>query len=139
MEWSTIIIVCLIITLVLLLGILLACVLNGQRCTVSVQQRQPNQELTKMKQEEQEKERKKFSSKMKRAFHSSSNVDQPIEPVQDVKTIELTFDLGSKETTTTATTTNEKLDDPLQKKRLTQKEIDERTKRREEIRRKYQL
>jgi len=140
MEWYTIVIVGLIVLLIFLLGILLAFLLSGKRCTISIQQRRPNQELTKMKQEQEEKEQKKLSSKMKRAFGSSSKVEQPVEPIQDVKTLEFSFQLGSNDKQNQQITTiNEKLDEPLERKRLTQKERDERLKRREEIRQKYKL
>jgi len=93
-----------------------------------------------MKQEQEEKEQKKLSSKMKRAFGSSSKVEQPVEPIQDVKTLEFSFQLGSNDKQNQQITTiNEKLDEPLERKRLTQKERDERLKRREEIRQKYKL
>jgi len=140
MEWYTIVIVGLIVLLIFLLGILLAFLLSEKRCTISIQQRRPNQELTKMKQEQEEKEQKKLSSKMKRAFGSSSKVEQPVEPIQDVKTLEFSFQLGSNDKQNQQITTiNEKLDEPLERKRLTQKERDERLKRREEIRQKYKL
>ena len=52
MEWYIICAIFLVIILVVILGVLLARLLVGQNCTVSIQQRQPNYELTKIQQVE---------------------------------------------------------------------------------------
>ncbi len=55
MEWWAILALFLLIVLFVTLGIILACILSGQRCTISIQQRTPNHELTRIQQEEEEK------------------------------------------------------------------------------------
>ncbi|CAF4150705.1 unnamed protein product [Rotaria sordida] len=121
------------------LGVLLACILAGQHCTVSIQQRQPNHELTKIQQEQERKRQKKFSSKLKRTFHPSPKVEQPIEPIEDVKTVEFKFKIGDNhKKTEELTTTYEPNMNLLSKKYATQAELEERQKkRRDEIRKKY--
>lgn len=140
METSLIILIFVLVLLFVLVGILVVCLLSGQGCTISVQQRTPNRDLTEQRQVEEEKKQKKLSSKVKRAFGSSSKVEQPVQPVDDVKKWDLTLKLHSDEKESEETTTiNEKTTDPLRRKALTQAELDARLKRREEIRRKYEL
>jgi hypothetical protein len=141
MEWYTILLILLLIILVAVLGIILGCILVGQRCTVSVQQRRPNHELTKIQQEQERKKQKKFSSKLKRTFGKSSKTEQPIEPVEDVKTVEFTLKLGDneKESEGGLKSTNEAAMVLLPQMRVTQAELDQRQKKRDEIRKKYNL
>jgi predicted membrane protein len=140
MEWYTIFAIFLIIILTVILGILLACMLSGQRCTVSIQKRTPNHELTRVQQEEEQKREKKFSSKLKRAFRSSPKPEQPISPVEDVKTIEFTLKLGDDQKDSEQITT---ISEPsmilLPKTHCNQADRDERQKKREAIRKKYNL
>lgn len=140
MEWYTILGILLIIVLVVLLGVILACALAGQRCTVSIQQRQPNHELTKIQQEQERKRQKKLSSRVKRAFGASSKRDQPAAPVEDVRTVEFTLKLGDGlQAAEQATPVIDSTKVLLLKDRLTQTELDERQKKRDEIRKKYNL
>jgi predicted membrane protein len=140
MEWYTIFAVFLIIILTVLLGILLACMLSGQRCTVSCQKRTPNYELTRIQQEEEQKREKKFSSKLKRTFGSSPKPEQPISPVEDIKTIEFTLKLGDDQKDAEQITT---IGEPsmilLPKTHGNHADRDERQKKREAIRKKYNL
>jgi predicted membrane protein len=140
MEWWGILALFLLIVLFVTLGIILACILSGQRCTISIQQRTPNHELTRIQQEEEEKRQKQIGSKLKRAFGSSSKVEQPLKPVEDIKTIEFTLKLGNDKTEPEQiTTTSESSTVLLQTACSTQAERDARRKRREELRRKYNL
>ena len=144
MEWYIVVLVILLILLIIVLGMIIACMLSGQRCTISMQQRKPNYELTKIQQEEEEKKRKKFSSKFKRTFNSSSKSKQPKGPVEDVKTVELTLKLGSDDDNNnkisqTSPTVHEPSTVMLPKMHITQAERDEREKRREAVRKKYNL
>jgi hypothetical protein len=140
MEWYTILLILLLIVLAVALGIILACILAGQRCTVSVQQRRPNHELTKIQQEQERKKQKKFSSKLKRTFGKSSKTEQPIEPVEDVKTVEFTLKLGdNQKKSEELKSTDEAAIVLLPQMRVTQAEIDQRQKKRDEIRKKYNL
>jgi len=140
MEWYTILGILLLIILAVILGIILACTLAGQHCTVSVQQRRPNPELTKIQIEEEQKKQKKFSSKLKRAFHSSSKTEQPVAPVEDVKTVEFTLKLGDKQKKSEElNTANESAMVLLPQRHVSQAELDERQKKRDEIRKKYNL
>lgn len=140
MEWYTILALFLLIVLFIILGVLLACMLAGQRCTISIQQRKPNHELTKIQQEEERKKQKKLSSKVKRAFSSSSKNDQPPAPVEDIKTVELTFKLGDDlKESEQVTVINEPALIPLTKPRVTQADIEARQKRRDDLRKKYNL
>ena len=140
MEWYTILGILLVIVLVVLLGVILACALAGQRCTVSIEQRQPNHELTKIQQEQERKRQKKLSSRLKRTFSSSAKREQPSAPVEDVRKVELTFKLGDKsETIEEAAPTIDSTKVLLVKDRLTQVELDERQRKRDEIRKKYNL
>ncbi|CAF2354986.1 unnamed protein product [Rotaria sp. Silwood2] len=140
MEWYTVLGLILLLILIVLLGVMLACLLSGQRCTISIQKRTPNQELTRIQLEEQQKQQKKLSSKFKRAFHSSSKSQQPLAPVEDVKTVELTLKLGDDEKQSEQITTmNESSVILLPKVRSNQAERDERQKKREELRKKYNL
>ena len=95
MEWY--IILLLFLLLILFIGLIIAvvCVLSDQTCTISLQQRTTNPELTRMQQEQEEKQRKKFTNRFKRTFNSSEKSEQPLVPVEDVKTVELTFKLGN--------------------------------------------
>lgn len=113
----------------------------GQRCTISLQQRTPNHELTQIQQEQERKRQKKFGNRIKRAFRSSPKPPAPVEPVEDVKTLELTFKLGDKKKTNEddVTTTNEPAMVLLPKAHVTQTELAERQKKREELRKKYNL
>ena len=140
MEWYTILAVLLIIVLTVVLGVLLACMLGGQRCTISIQQRTPNHELTQIQLEQERKKQKKFSSRLKRTFSSSSKPPPPVAPVEDVKTVELTFKLGDTQKNTEEDVTN---CGPaavlLPIAHVTQAELAERQKKRDEIRKKYNL
>ena len=125
-----------LIILAVVLGVILACMLGGQRCSVSIQQRQPNHELTRIQQEEERKRQKKLSSKIKRTFRSGKK-DQPLAPVEDVKTVEFTLKLGDEQERAAA---NESATVLLpQVARVTQAELDARQKKRDEIRKKYNL
>jgi hypothetical protein len=136
MEWYTILAILVLIILAVVLGVILACMLGGQRCSVSIQQRQPNHELTRIQQEEERKRQKKLSSKIKRTFRSGKK-DQPLAPVEDVKTVEFTLKLGDEQERTAA---NESATVLLpQVARVTQAELDARQKKRDEIRKKYNL
>ncbi|CAF0836337.1 unnamed protein product [Adineta ricciae] len=140
MEWYTLLGTLLIIVLVVILGVLLACALAGQRCTVSIQQRQQNHELTKIQQEKERKRQKKLSSRLKRALNPSAKSDQPLAPVEDVKTVEFTLKLGDRpEPIEEVTPTIDSTKVILLKDRLTQAELDERQRKRDEIRKKYNL
>ena len=99
MEWYLVLLVFLLIILLVVLGVLLACMFAGQRCTISLQQRTPNHELTQVQQEQERKRQKKFGNRLKRAFGSSPKPPAPIEPVEDVKTLEFSFKLGDKRNT----------------------------------------
>lgn len=140
MEWYTVFALILIIILFVLLGILLACMLSGQRCTLSIQKRTPNHELTKIQEEEERKRQKKLSSKVKRAFKSSSNPEEPLGPVEDIKTVELTFKLGDdQKEPEQIVTINEPATVPLTQPHTSAAERAARQKRREELRKKYNL
>ncbi|CAF0810089.1 unnamed protein product [Rotaria sordida] len=140
MEWYTILALISLILLIILLGVIFACMLSGQRCTISIQKRTPNQELTRIELEKEQKQQKKLSSKIKRAFNSSSKPQQPLTPVEDVKTVELTLKLGDdQKNTEQITKNNESSVILLPIIRSTQAERDERQKRREELRKKYNL
>jgi hypothetical protein len=140
MEWYTILAILLLIILAVVLGIIVACSLVGQHCTVSIQQRQPNHELTQIQQEQERKRQKKLSSKLKRTFRGSSKPEQPAAPVEDVKTVEFTFKLGDNQTRSEELkSTNESAMTLLPQARITQAERDERQKIRDEIRKKYNL
>lgn len=141
MEWYTILGVLLIIVLVAILGVILACALGGQRCTLSIQQRQPNHELTKIQQEQERKRQKKLSSRLKRTFSPSSKREQPLAPVEDVKTVEFTLKMGDGQNKfEEVTSTNESAKVLLPNVRVTtQAELDERQRKRDEIRKKYNL
>jgi hypothetical protein len=140
MEWYTALAVILIIILTIILGVILACTLAKQRCTVSIQQRRPNHELTKIQQEEEEKRQKKFSSKLKRTFRPSSKADKPVAPVEDVKTVEFTLKMGDSQKNSEQLPSNdESAMVLLPQTRVTQAEIDERQRKRDEIRKKYNL
>jgi predicted membrane protein len=141
MEWYIIIALILLIILFVVLGILLACMLSGQRCTVSIQKRKPNHELTKIQQEQEQKRQKKLSTKVKRAFSSSSKTEKPLAPVEDVETVEFTLKLGDdKKDSEPITTISEASTILLPATRSsTQAERDARKKRREELRQKYNL
>jgi predicted membrane protein len=141
MEWYTILVLILLVTLFVIFGIVLACMLSGQRCTISIQKRTPNHELTRIQEEQERKRQKKFSTKVKRAFSSSSKPEQPPVPVEDIKTVELTFKLGDdQKEPEKITTINEPEVILLPKTRsTTQEERDARQKRREELRKKYNL
>jgi hypothetical protein len=140
MEWYTILAILLIIILAVILGVILACMLAGQRCTVTVQQRRPNHELTKVQQEQERKRQKKLSSRLKRTFRSSSKGEQPIAPVEDVKTVEFTLKLGDNERKSEEVQpANESTMMFLPKPRVTKEEIEAREKKRDEIRKKYNI
>ncbi|CAF3425177.1 unnamed protein product [Rotaria socialis] len=139
-EWFTILAIVLLIILMVVLGVLLACMLAGQRCTISVQKRTPNPELTRIQLEKELKKQKKFSSKVKRALDPSSKVEQPLAPVEDVKTVELTFKLGKNENDAQQITTiSEPTADLLPVQRISEAERKAREKKREQIRKKYNL
>ncbi len=140
MEWYTILILFLLIILFVIVGIVIACMLSGQRCTISIQQRTPNYELTRMKQEQEEKRQKKFSTKLKKALNPSSKPEEPLAPVENVKSVELTFKLGDdQKNSEQITVVNEPLMIPLQQSLTSQAEREARQKRREELKRKYNL
>lgn len=140
MEWYVIAAILIIIVLAIVLGVIIACTLAGQHCTVTVQQRQPNHELTRIQQEQERKRQKKFSSKLKRTFKGSSKADQPPAPVEDVRTVQFSFKLGDdSKKTEEIQTANESTMTFLPPARVTQAELDERQRKREEIRRKYNL
>ena len=139
MEWYVVLGILLIIILAVILGVILACMLAGQRCTVTVQQRQPNAELTKIQQEQERKRQKKLSSRIKRTFNPSKQ-EQPVAPVEDVKTVEFSLKLGDGlKKSEEVQTTNEAVTFLPNIQRVTQEEIDARRKKREEIRKKYNL
>jgi flagellar basal body-associated protein FliL len=140
MDWLGISLLILIIMLLIGLGILVVCMLSNQGCTVSIQKRSTNPELTKMKQEEMNKQQNKFSSKVKRAFKSSSKDEQPPEAVEDVKSVEFTFKLAdNNKDSEKITTVDESLTVPLQPARESPAEREARRKRHDEIKRKYNL
>lgn len=140
MEWYSILAVFLLIVLTVALGVILACMLAGQHCTISIQQRTPNHELTQVQQEEERKRQRKLSSRFKRAFRSSSKAQQPPAPVEDVKTVELTFKMGDKQREAEQVTTiNEPAMVLLPKAHVTEAELAERQKKREALRKKYNL
>ena len=140
MEWYTILAVLLLIVLTVALGVILAWILAGQHCTVSIQQRTPNVELTKIQQEQEAKRARKLSSRLKRTFRSSSKPQEPLPPVEDVKTVELTLKLGDgSRRNEQMTTNNETAVVLLPKAHVTQAELDERQKKRDAIRKKYNL
>ena len=141
MEWYLVVLVLLLVVLLVVLGILLACMLVGQRCTISLQQRTPNHELTQIQQEQERKRQKKFSSRIRRAFRSSKkSPPPPVQPVEDVKTLEVTFKLGEKQKNNDEVTThNEPTMVLLPKAHVTQIELAERQKKRDELRKKYNL
>ena len=141
MEWYAIVGIFLIIILAVILGVIITCLVAGQRCTVSLQQRQPNHELTRIQEEQERKRQKKFSSKLKRTFRSSSKPDRPLVPVEDVKTVEFTLKLGDRQKKQEELLpTNEPAAMVfLPKAHVTQAELDERERKREEIRKKYNL
>ncbi|CAF4735898.1 unnamed protein product [Rotaria socialis] len=120
--------------------VIVACMLGGQRCTLSIQQRQQNHELTQVQQEQEKKRQKKLSSRLKRTFKSTSKPEQPVEPVEDVKTLEFTFKLGDKtKKTEPSTPENDAAVVLLPQVRVTQAEIDQRQKKYDAIRKKYNI
>jgi predicted secreted protein len=140
MEWYTGLALLVIIILTVILGALLACKFAGQNCTISIQQRTPNHELTKVQQEEERRKRKKFSSRFKRAFQSKAQQDTPNQPVEDVKTVELTFKLGERsKQEQEMVPMDERAVALLSKSHITEAELEERRKHREAIRKKYNL
>ena len=143
MEWYVIFALLLIGILLIILGIILAYIFLGQNCTVSIQQRQANAEVTRIQMEEERKKNKKLSSRLKRAFSSKNEQEQPPAPIEDVKTVELTFKLGDRSLRTNdVETINEQTQTLITLPRLksvTKTELEERQKKREEIRKKYNL
>jgi hypothetical protein len=141
MEWYTIVAIFVLIILAIVLGVILACMLGGQRCSISIQQRQPNHELTRIQQEQERKRQKKLSSRIKRTFSSSPKKDQPLAPVEDVKTVKFTLKMGDrqKESEEEVITTTELTPALVPTVHVTQAELDARQKKRDEIRRKYNL
>jgi uncharacterized protein HemX len=141
MEWYTILLILVLIVLAIALGIVVACALAGQRCTLSIQQRQPNHELTQIQQEQERKKQKKMSSRLKRTFRSSSKTERPVAPVEDVKTVEFTLKLGDKQKKSEELKSTDESATVLLPKmmHLSQAELDERQKKRDEIRKKYNL
>ncbi|CAF0719208.1 unnamed protein product [Rotaria sp. Silwood1] len=140
MEWFTVLALILLLILIVVLIVILACMFSGQRCTISIQKRTPNQELTRVQLEEEQKRQKKLSSKFKRSFYSSSKSQQPLAPVENVKTVELTLKLGDdQKNSQQITTNNESSVILLPKIHNNQAERDERQKKREELRKKYNL
>lgn len=140
MEWYVILLILILIILAVGLGVILACIFAGQHCTVSIQQRQPNHELTQIQQEQERKKQKKMSSKLKRTF-GSSKTQQPLAPVEDVKTVKFTLKLGdNRKQSEELKTTNESAMVFLPKAaRASQAELDAAKKQRDDIRRKYNL
>jgi predicted membrane protein len=137
MDWYIIAAFILLIVLTIILGVLLACMLAAQGCTISLQRRKPNQELTKI---QQEKEQKKTNSIFKRLFRSSSQPEQPVAPVEDISTLEFTVKLhGEQNDSEQITKTDETAPALLLIKPLTQAERKRREKKRETIRKKYNL
>lgn len=140
MEWYVITAILLILVLAAVLGVIIACTLAGQHCTVTVQQRQPNHELTRIQQEQERKKQKKLSSRLKRTFRGSSKAAEPSAPVEDVRTVQFSFKLGDNSTKTEdIQPANESAMTFLPPARVTQAELDERQRKRDEIRRKYNL
>ena len=140
MEWYHVIIVLLLLLLVVGLGVLIACMVGGQPVSCAIQRRQPNHELTQIQQEEEKKRQKKFGARMKRAFSSSSEPARPLEPVEDVKTVELTFKFGDKDKREEQQQVTMPAETEVvllpQLDRVTQAELDRRQKKREEYRKK---
>jgi hypothetical protein len=140
MEWFGIAMLIVVIVLLVTLCIVVVCVLSDQGCTVSIQQRSTNPELTKMQQQEIDKKRNKFSSKVKRAFNSSSEAEQPPAPVQDIKSLEFKFKLADeKKDPEQIVTVDESSTIPLQIPRESPAQREARRKRHEAIKRKYNL
>lgn len=147
MEWYLILALFTIVVLIVLLGVLLACMLVGQRCTVSLQQRTSNHEQTRVQQENELRNQNKFSSKVKRAFGAAPQSDQPAPPLEDVKTVEFTFKLGDDRKQSEPVATNSEQETvllpppppPPMMMVSTQEARDARERRREAMRRKYNL
>ena len=75
-----------------------------------------------------------------RTFRPSSKTDQPVAPVEDVKTVEFTLKLGdNQKRSEELKSMNESAMVLLPPARVKQAELDERQKRRDEIRKKYNL
>lgn len=141
MEWYHVIILLLLILIVIGLGILIACLVSGQPVSCAIQRRQPNHELTRIEQEKEAKRQKKFGVRVKHALSPSSEPSPPVAPVEDVKTVELSFKVGKQD----------KKEEPVepmpethvallpQAERVTQEELDRRKKKRDELRKKYNL
>ena len=137
MDWFILAIFLLLIVLTIILGVLLAYILADQGCTISLQERKSNRELTKI---QQEKEQKKSSSIFKRLFRSSSQPEQPVAPVEDIRTLEFTVKLhGEENTSEQITKTDEKASALLVIEPLIRAERKKWEKHEEEIRKKYNL
>lgn len=96
MEWYIIVLLFLLLLLFIGLIIALVCMLSGQTCSISIQQRTTNAQLTQLQREQEEKHRNKFTNRLKHAFNSTDKSEQPlVAPVEDVKTVELKFKLGN--------------------------------------------
>lgn len=144
MEWYIILLLFLLLVLVIGLIILIFFTFFGP-CTISFQQRTTNPELTRMQQEQEEKEKKKFSNRVKRTFHSSEKCEQPLVPVEDVRTVELTFKLGNDRRNSeevivvneSSNTLSDKADISQAEWKARQKRREVREKLRADMRRKY--
>ncbi|CAF1597461.1 unnamed protein product [Adineta ricciae] len=123
-----------ILILIVALGFLLAYTTNAQRCTISFQQRVSNQK-------HERNQRNKFSSRLKRLFSGSSKSEQLSAPAEGGEVVEYTLAFGGngQNNVETILTTNEVEVEPIRKISSTQAELDQRAKRREEIRKKYRL
>ncbi|CAF2070818.1 unnamed protein product [Rotaria magnacalcarata] len=140
MDWLTGFGIFIVIILAIILGVIVACMLGGQHCTLSIQKRQQNHELTQIQQEQEKKQQKKLSSRLKRTLKSTSKPEQPVEPVEDVKTLELTFKLGGKtKKSEPSTPGNDASVVLLPQIRVTHAEIDERQKKYDALRKKYNI
>ncbi|CAF0742235.1 unnamed protein product [Didymodactylos carnosus] len=149
MEWYLGLGIFILVLLAIALGILLACFFFGQHCTFSIQKRTPNIELTQIQQEQELKRQKQFGSKVRQAFSSTKSKKSkqaPLKPVENVETVEFSFKMGKNDddqvndTGMPALTTVQQVNEPIMiPKHLTPKELEGRRKRREEIKKKYNL
>jgi predicted membrane protein len=147
MEWYMIAAIILIIILFFILGMLIACILAGQGCTVSFQRRKQNQKLTAIEQEKERKQQKKLGSKFKRFFSSSSQSEQPVAPIEDIETRQISFKFDDNQNDQeqiklTDETPTYVLPDPAlteAERKRKQKNREKRQKMRETIRKQYNL